>query len=102
MYCPRRCNATNHPLFSEPNTSPTNSLVGTVDSVASPPVYSMRDGELTVSSHMEDFFACMRSRQLPRCHVGRAFEETVTILMSVESFRRERKVRWDPVKETIV
>jgi predicted dehydrogenase len=67
-----------------------------------PPVYSMREGELTVSSHMEDFFACVRSRQLPRCHVGRAFEEAVTILMSVESFRQERKVRWDPVKETIV
>ncbi len=67
-----------------------------------PPVYTMQEGELTVSSHMEDFFACMRSRQLPRCHVDRAFEEVVTILMSVESYRRERKVRWDRAKEEIV
>ena len=62
----------------------------------------MQEGELTVSSHMEDFFACVRSRQLPRCHVDRAFQEAVTILMSVESFRRERKVRWDPIREIIV
>jgi predicted dehydrogenase len=67
-----------------------------------PPVYTMQEGELTVSSHMEDFFACVRSRQLPRCHVDRAFEEAATILMSVESYRRERKVRWDHAKEEIL
>lgn len=54
------------------------------------------------SDHMKNFFDCVRSRELPRCHVGRAFEEAVTIMMSVEAYRREKKVRWDPEKEEIV
>jgi hypothetical protein len=31
-----------------------------------------------------------------------AFIETATFLMSVESYKRKRMVRWDPVKEDIV
>ncbi len=67
-----------------------------------PPDYSMKPNELKVTSHMEDFFECVRSRNQPRCHVDRAFEEAVALLMSLEAFKRERKVRWDPVNETIV
>jgi hypothetical protein len=52
--------------------------------------------------HMENFMNCVRSRQTPNCGVDRAFEEGVTIVMSVEAYRKERKVRWDPVKEEIV
>lgn len=66
------------------------------------PDYSYREGELRVSSHMEDFVDCVRSRELPRCHVDRAFEEAVALLMSLEAYRRDAKVRWDPVKEEIV
>jgi predicted dehydrogenase len=66
------------------------------------PDYSLREGELKVSSHMQNFVDCIRSRELPRCHVDRAFEEAVTLIMSVESYRRDAKVRWDPVKEEIV
>ena len=51
---------------------------------------------------MQDFLGCVRSRALPRCHVDRAFEEAVALLMSVEAYRQERKVRWDPVREAIV
>jgi predicted dehydrogenase len=71
------------------------------DSVV-PPDYSMKENELQVTSHMQDFLDCVRSRELPRCHVDRAFEEAVAILMSVEAFKQERKVRWDPIKEAIV
>jgi hypothetical protein len=39
---------------------------------------------------------------LPRCHVDRAFEEAVALLMSVEAFKREKKVKWDPANEEIV
>jgi predicted dehydrogenase len=67
-----------------------------------PPDYSFREGELKVTSHMENFVECVRSRELPRCHVDRAFEEAVTLIMSVEAYRREAKVRWDPAKEEIV
>jgi predicted dehydrogenase len=66
------------------------------------PDYSYREGEMKVSSHMENFVDCARTRQLPRCHVDRAFEEAVALLMSLEAYRRDTKVRWDPVKEEIV
>lgn len=66
------------------------------------PDYVYRAGELTVTSHMQNFFDCVRSRELPRCHVDRAFEEAVALVMSVEAYRRETKVKWDPVKEEIV
>jgi hypothetical protein len=51
---------------------------------------------------MQNFLDCVRSRELPRCHVDRAFEEAVALLMSLEAFRRDTKVRWDPVREEIV
>ena len=66
-----------------------------------PPEYSMKKDELQVTSHMQDFFDCIRSREAPRCSVDRAFEEAAALLMSVESFRRGRKVHWDAVKEEI-
>ncbi len=69
---------------------------------AFPPDYEMKSGELKVTSHMEDFMECVRNRTTPRCHVDRAFEEAATLLMAVESYRRERKVRWDPEREEIV
>jgi predicted dehydrogenase len=53
-------------------------------------------------NHVVDFFNCVRSRGTPKCPVDEAFIETVTYLMSVESFRQKRLVRWDPAKEEIV
>jgi len=67
-----------------------------------PPDYSYKPGELQVTGHMQDFLDCVRSRAVPRCGIDRAFEEGVAIIMSVEAFRQERKVRWDPVREVIV
>ena len=63
---------------------------------------NLATGELKVTSHMQNFIDCIRSRELPRCHVDRAFEEAVALIMSVEAYRRETKVKWDPVKEEIV
>lgn len=53
-------------------------------------------------NHMQDFFNCVRSRALPKCHVDEAFVETATYLMSVESYQRKALVRWDPAREEIV
>jgi predicted dehydrogenase len=53
-------------------------------------------------SHVMDFFNCVRSRGKPKCHADEAFIETATYLMSVESYHRQRTVRWDPAKEDIV
>jgi predicted dehydrogenase len=53
-------------------------------------------------NHMVDFFNCVRSRGTPKCPVDEAFIETATYLMSVESFKQKRRVRWDAAKEEIV
>lgn len=66
------------------------------------PDYSMGPDDLKLSSHMEDFIDCVRNHKQPRCDVDRAFEEAVAVIMSVESFRKERKVRWDAAREEIV
>ena len=66
------------------------------------PDYAMKKGELEVTSHMRDFIDCIRSGETPRCGIDRAWEEAVTVVMSVEAYRQERKVRWDPVNEQIV
>jgi predicted dehydrogenase len=67
-----------------------------------PPDYAFKKGELEVTDHMQDFLDCIRTGRRPRCDVDRAFEEAATVVMSVEAYRRERKVRWDPVKEEVV
>jgi len=53
-------------------------------------------------NHMADFFNCVRSRGTPKCPPEEAFIESVTYLMSVESYHRQRPVRWDAAKEEIV
>lgn len=53
-------------------------------------------------NHMVDFFNCVRSRGTPKCPADEAFIETATYLMSVESHRQQRLVRWDPNAEQIV
>ncbi len=67
-----------------------------------PPEYSMKRGELQVSSHWQDFIDCVRSRALPRCGVDRAFEEAATVFLSVEAYKRQAKVRWDAAREEIL
>jgi predicted dehydrogenase len=53
-------------------------------------------------SHMEDFLQCVRTRETPRCNEDEAFIEAATLLMSLESLRQNRQVRWDPQAEEIV
>ncbi len=66
------------------------------------PDYTMKKGELEITSHVRDFIDCIRSGQTPRCGIQRAWEEAVTVVMSVEAYFKERKVKWDPVNEEIV
>lgn len=66
------------------------------------PDYAFRTGDATVTSHMQNFFDSIRGTDKPRCGVDRAFEEAVALIMSVESYRRETKVKWDAAKELIV
>jgi predicted dehydrogenase len=72
------------------------------DDAMLPPEYAMKKGELEVTSHMRDFIDCIRSGETPRCGMDRAWEEAVTVIMSVESYFKERKVKWDRVNEEVV
>jgi len=72
------------------------------DLAAVEPDYALKKGELEVTGHQRDWVDCIRSGQTPRCGMDRAFEEAVTIVMSVDSYFKERKVKWDPVSEEIV
>ncbi|MDD4869203.1 MAG: Gfo/Idh/MocA family oxidoreductase [Kiritimatiellae bacterium] len=53
-------------------------------------------------NHMDDFLQCVRTGGKPKCNIDEAFIEVVTVLMSVESYRLKREVRWDPAGEEIV
>jgi hypothetical protein len=44
----------------------------------------------------------IRGIDKPRCGIDRAWEEAVVIVMSVEAYFKERKVKWDPVNELVV
>lgn len=66
------------------------------------PSYSMQRNELEVSNHVRNWVDCIRSGQVPRCGMDRAYDEAVVIVMSIEAYVRERKVKWDPVSEQIV
>jgi hypothetical protein len=52
--------------------------------------------------HMQDFINCVRTREQPRCNEDEAFIETAVLMMSMESYRQKRMVRWDADKEEIV
>jgi predicted dehydrogenase len=71
--------------------------------IATPdPDYNFKRGESEVTSHQRDWVDSIRAGKTPRCGMDRAWEEAVTIVMSVESYFKERKVKWDPVNEQIV
>ena len=49
------------------------------------------------------FINCVRDRKKPKCNEDEAFIESITLIMGVESYRRNgRKVRWDAAREEIV
>jgi hypothetical protein len=53
-------------------------------------------------NHMDDWATCIQSRGTPKCSTDEAFIETATFLMSLASYRQQRKVRWDAAREEIV
>ncbi|MGB0743539.1 MAG: Gfo/Idh/MocA family protein [Opitutales bacterium] len=54
------------------------------------------------ADHMENFLNCVRTREKPTCNEDEAFIETAVLMMSMESYRQKRQVRWDAVKEEII
>jgi predicted dehydrogenase len=66
------------------------------------PLYEMKRGELEVTSHMRNFIDSVRGLDKPRCGIERAWEEAVVIVMSVESYQRQKMVKWDAAREEII
>lgn len=52
--------------------------------------------------HIANFFDCVRSGKEPNCPFDLGFRVAIASRMSVDSYRQERMLRWDPVKEEIV
>jgi predicted dehydrogenase len=52
--------------------------------------------------HIQNFLDCVRSGKEPNCPVELGFRVSIACRMAVDSYRQERKLRWDRVKEEIV
>jgi predicted dehydrogenase len=53
-------------------------------------------------AHMQNFLDCIRSGAEPNCPVDVGFRVSIACRMAVDSYRLQRAVRFDPVKEEIV
>ena len=54
------------------------------------------------SAHMQNFLDCVRDGKEPNCPFDVGFRVSIACRMAVESYRQQRSMRWDPVKEEIV
>jgi predicted dehydrogenase len=52
--------------------------------------------------HMQNFLDCIRSGMEPNCPLEVGFRTAIACRMAVDSYRHQRTMRWDPVKEEIV
>jgi predicted dehydrogenase len=64
---------------------------------------SYRGGQSPIDAlHVKNFFECVESGKEPSCPFELGFRVAMACRMVVESYRQERVMRWDPVKEEIV
>jgi hypothetical protein len=62
-----------------------------------------RQGQSPIdAAHVKNFFECVESGKEPNCPFDLGFRVAIASRMVVDSYRQERMVRWDPVKEEIV
>ena len=53
-------------------------------------------------AHTQNFFDSIRTGRQPNCGFDLGYRVSIACRMAVESFRRQRAVRWDRVLEEIV
>jgi predicted dehydrogenase len=53
-------------------------------------------------AHMQNFFDSVRSGRETNCPFDLGYRVSIACRMAVESYRQQRTVRWDPVREEIV
>jgi predicted dehydrogenase len=63
-------------------------------------VGSSDDSDTT--THMRNFFDCVRSRNEPNCPFELGYRSAIACQMAIASLRQGRTVQWDPAKEDIV
>jgi len=51
--------------------------------------------------HVDNFFDCIKSRELPNCHADLAFKVITTIALSVRSYREGKMFYYDPQKDIV-
>jgi hypothetical protein len=54
------------------------------------------------SAHMKNFMDAIRESQEVNCPLDLGFRVSIACRMAVESYRQERTMRWDAVREEIV
>jgi predicted dehydrogenase len=67
-------------------------------------VYTYRDGRRvdTTYLHLREWLECIRKGGTPSCPIDKAFATTITCHMATRSYREQRRVSWDKVREVIV
>ena len=50
---------------------------------------------------MRDFLDCVRTGSETSCPFELGYRVSIACRMAIESFRRQRTVRWDPAREEI-
>ena len=53
-------------------------------------------------AHMQNFMDCIRSGKATNCPVELGFRISIACRMAVDSYRQQRTMRWDAVKEEVV
>jgi predicted dehydrogenase len=53
-------------------------------------------------AHMQNFFDAVRGNREPNCPFELGYRVSIACRMAVESYRQQRTVRWDPIREEIV
>ncbi|HYL35574.1 MAG TPA: gfo/Idh/MocA family oxidoreductase, partial [Bryobacteraceae bacterium] len=53
-------------------------------------------------AHMQNFLDCIRSGKETNCPFDVGFRVSIACRMAVDSYRQQRTLRWDAVKEEIV
>lgn len=71
-------------------------------SSANPSVQKEPGSRTPKPDHITDFLRSVSTRERPLCNEDEAFIETAVLMMSHESFRLKRQVRWDAENEEIV
>lgn len=52
--------------------------------------------------HLDDFFQNVRTRGACKAPIDQAFTAMIGVAMATESYKTQRTVRWDPVKEKMI